>query len=153
MGTAFLQGIHTYVAEIITYTWDRYNLLITYTESTSPYYNAQEPYNTYYYGTGYSFNSSTGIYTVTGIGQRIDSSVFLPIAVKKYLTKVASGASNMWYANAVNDNGSVFIVEGTQYGSYQVSSKGSNAGTTTSENINAYPANGEKNGYWYVRRA
>ena len=133
------------------YVWEKYDVIVdTYKTKLTSYSNGigsspsipSDADSSVKYS-GYSFDTTTGTFTMTGAG--------------------ASGKSYYYPSTQPNKIYSVSVTSGSMSGNpgswniYKItpvtdtSHKGDTCyGTVTSEDETAYPANGEQDGYWYV---
>lgn len=96
---------------------------------------------------GYSFDTTTGTFTMTGAGSQNQGT-------NSYYYYYPSSSSNNIIYEIYVSNTNLSIASWTSYKITSVidtSQKGSTCyGTVTSQDEAAYPANGEQDGYWYV---
>ena len=153
MGTAFLKNQR---ATITTYTWDKYSIdQWAESDGTTHYINAYHNAG-WSYGATYTFDKSTGLYSLSGTTYLITS--YTPSAVYasgsgNYITDWSSVfAQSLHYDSTEIGYTVVYVKDKTKVATTHTQGN-INYGTVTSTNYSEYPANGEKNGYWYVRRA
>lgn len=136
------------------YVWERYNIIAgTYkTQRTEYDHGISNPTipsdaNSSAKYSGYTFNSSTGTFTMTGAGSKNN------ITNGYYYYYPSSSSSSIIYEILVT-NTNLSIASWTSYKITPVtdtSHKGETCyGTVTAEDEAAYPADGEQDGYWYV---
>lgn len=133
------------------YIWDVYNIVYGYSESgtgkfAGTYTSKRKTVNSIskvsISETGFMLlnASSTELYDIANL-------YFVSLTD----SKVSSG-NTLYFADSVKIAGTYATVNYTSYGVTQ--QKGDTLqGQVTDQNINAYPANGQQDGYWYVLRA
>ena len=133
------------------YVWEKYDVIVdTYKTHLTQYSNGiggspsipSDADSSVKYS-GYSFDTATGTFTMTGAGAS-GKSYYYPSTQpdKIYSVSVTSGSMS-------GNPGSWNIYKITPV--TDTSHKGATCyGTVTSENETAYPSNGEQDGYWYV---
>lgn len=151
MGTAFLQGIHTYVAEIITYTWDKYYAIAYGEAPLAAGAGIYVVWGAWVYSASYVFNGVTGAYSIadgTTVTSSTSTDSFTDI-------NVFDGSNVYWSQYWVRNETGKFVAYAQRRMSQSITPTQGPAmnQSVQSTDISAYPANGEKNGYWYVRRA
>lgn len=133
------------------YVWEKYNTaVVSYKENQTRYSNglgsvqAPSDADTSVKYEGYTFDSKTGAFTMTGEGAT-KSPYYLP----------SKSSSNTIYECTLT-SGSM-SGRPSSYNVYKITAvpasngKGDTCyGTVTAETESAYPANGELDGYWYV---
>jgi hypothetical protein len=151
MGTAFLRGQR---GESVLYTWDKYSV-DKWEEAAGETHYINVYYTGWTYGKTYTFDKSTGLYSLTGTSYSITSGTSSSIFADSEENFLTNGSTI--FALSLEYDG-----YGAGYFSVSVAEKSKTEvthtqgtidyGTVTSYDINTYPSPGEQDGYWYVRR-
>lgn len=139
------------------YIWDVYNIAVMYLEQESTDGNDTRVNipnsTTTYYSDNYSFDNTTGTITLKNpksIIGNAETAYNVGAFNDYYRTGNASG-NEMWYRMMFQSN--TYVRAQKKYYSEQTETRGTATGKTVeSDDINAYPANGKQDGYWYVLR-
>ena len=135
------------------YTWEKWSVTATpasYSDDTggAVFLEQIASISTWRLGTSYSFNTSTGAYTVSGDESAIANGGGYEMS-----------GSDMNYYTVIINGGDPTLYDVTEYKhtasvvSYDYSKGGTQYTDVTSENSNAYPANGTlDNTYWYISK-
>lgn len=133
------------------YTWEKWSVEATlvvdsYSDETggAQFMDQIPSTSTWQLGTGFSFNTTTGAYTVTGSAFATINGGGYEGSMDEYVVTVDGGDPN-WY------NVTKYTHTATAATSHYEYSKGATQyANVTSEDPDAYPANGHQDGYWYV---
>lgn len=139
------------------HVWAKYNVdsVVTYKDTVTSDYNIIDLGISVVgdYRTGYTFDSDTGLYTLTG-----DSSASIPLPpTGSSFTRYRETTDKSKIIRHVKKNDLFAGSSTTGYLHYATvasttNHKGdTNYGAVTSTDKNAYPDNGEQDGFWYVR--
>lgn len=148
----------TYVVEYVLglpdYVWDVYEVNGSYRSITnsSPTSVIISASSRTYYATNYTFNSKTGVYTLTNPQSVVGNAYSVMNELRDHYWIVGSpSASSVYYGFISVTTYGDEIDPRTLYYSTGSSSRGDPTGETVfSDDPNAYPANGIQGDYWYV---
>lgn len=139
------------------YIWDVYNIAVMYLKQESTDRNDLRvnvpKKTTTYYSNDYSFDNTTGIITLTKPKSIIGNAAaaYNVGAFNDYYRTGNASGNEIWYRMSIQAD--TFVRAQKKYYSEQTETRGTATGETVeSDDINAYPANGKQNGYWYVLR-
>ena len=133
------------------YTWEKYTTVPGYREVFTPTVGYVTTRDAFYVASTYSFDSTTGYYTVT---QNMAIDFYnLDEAIGKYIYAYESGTYTedpIFYIEDATYSSRTYRLTLGRMTSESVYSKGTYVGTVSSDNPTAYPVNGVQGDYWYV---
>lgn len=167
---------YTYDLGVPVYTWKKYGVNETegapYTQTKSSEGTIATSYAYYWVANSFSFDTSTGKYTLTSpslkarsyiktssykyfqMGTSSGSSYTSPYSAKNYMRQTTKSTSPSLATNATTGE-QIYMTTGYQYTATPsiIYSQGTYIEDVTSTNASAYPTNGKHtDGYWYVKQ-
>lgn len=153
----------------LSYVWDRYSLKVVYDADSEPRSKITSyPGRNYWGGTNYSFDRSTGIFTITagiqGFYVPATGTATMPTSGILYLLcgeqnqstellKAGNSGANWYFIGHGNTQSEVRMEDGSGYTAYRSTAKtvqGDYIGTVSSSSRDTYPENGISGNYYYV---
>lgn len=139
-----------------TYIWQKYTVTTStvYEDNKSPmkFNRNQDVTKKIRYASKYTFNTSTGVYTLTS---SVSGTIADLTSTKKYYMFDSSTSGSQMYEfrslSTIENNEAALTYYLRTSASSEAETKGTYISDVTSENASAYPTNGKHtDGYWYV---